>query len=217
MKKGFEIIADLGEAGVKSHLLTGVAKDIPYISTLIKIWNLRDSIRDRMFAAKVMRFLESFDDVTGKEREEMSDKIKYANKEDLNSVTDKIIFCIESITDIDKSEFIANLYIAYIYEKISESELRRCTDIVQMSFLDDLKNFINTGTGQYCNEEELEYNKILGLINTPLIVPFRDDHFLNRINDTDNLGKPLFKETDIARSFRHAFWFGKEKREAENA
>ena len=217
MKKGFEIAADLTEVIVKSQLLTGIAKDLPYVSTLVKALNFGDSIRDRMFAAKVMRFLESLDDVTGKEREELSEKIKYVNQDELNNATDKILFCIESITDIDKSEFIANLFIAYIYGEISESELRRCTDIVQISFLDDLKSFIIASSCDYCDEKELKLNKIIGLINTPLLAPFRDDHFLNRIGDGDNIGKPLFKETDIANRFRIAFEFGKEKREVEDS
>lgn len=217
MKKGIEIAAELTEVVVKSQLLTGVAKDIPYMSTLLKLWNLSDSIRDRMFVSKVMRFLKSLDDVTGKERGEMSEKIKYLNKDDLNKVTDKILFCIESITDIDKSEFIANLFIAYTYEKITESELRQCTDIVQISFLDDLKNFIAANSYVYCNEHELKHDKTVGLINTPLLAPFRDDYLLNRINDSDNLGKPLFKETDIGLKFRTAFYFGKEKREVESS
>lgn len=216
MKKGLEIAADITEVAVKSQLLTGIGKDIPYVSTLVKAWNLSDSIRDRMFAAKVMRFLESLNEVTDKERDEMSEKIKHVNQDDLHKVIDKILFCIESITDIDKSEFIANLFIAYIYEKITESELRQCTDIVQISFLDDLKNFITASDSDYYNEQELESEKIISLINTPLFYPFRDEHLLNRIGDTDNLGGPLFKNTHIANRFRSAFQFGKEKREVEN-
>ncbi|MEM5511850.1 hypothetical protein WNY79_02995 [Pseudoalteromonas sp. AS84] len=217
MKKGFEIAADLTEVAVKSLLLNGIAKDIPYVGTLLKVWNLNDSIRDRMFASKVMRFFESLSDVKGKEREKMSNKIKYSNQDDLNNITDKILFCIESITDIDKSEFIANLFIAYTYEKITESEFRRCTDIIKISFLDDLKNYVMTNLDSYCNEQELQRNKVIALINTPLFAPFRDDIFLGRVGDTDNLGEQLFKETDIGHRFKIAFQFGKEKREVENS
>lgn len=217
MKKGFEIAADLTEVAFKSQLLTGVAKDIPYVSTLIKVWNLSDSIRDRMFAAKVMRFIEAIDEISEKEKGELSRKIKYLNQDDLDKVTDKILFCIESITDIDKSEFIANLFIAYIYEKITERELRQCIDIVQTSFLDDLKSYIDVCIGIYANEEDLNYQKIDGLINTPLFTNFRDDRLLQRTNDTDNIGRPLYKETYIGMQFRTAFGFGKDKREAEDS
>ncbi|MDI4651145.1 MULTISPECIES: hypothetical protein [Pseudoalteromonas] len=217
MKKGFEIAADLTEATFKSQLLTGVAKDIPYVSTLIKVWNLSDSIRDRMFASKIVRFIEAIDEVSKKEKDELSRKIKYLNQDDLERVTDKILFCIESITDIDKSEFIANFFIAYIYEKISERELRQCIDIVQTSFLDDLKLYVETCIGTYANEEDLNYQKIDGLISTPLFTNFRDDRLLQRTNDTDNIGKHLYKETFIGMQFRIAFNFGKDRREVENS
>ena len=51
------------------------------------------------------------------------------------------------------------LFIAYIYGEISESELRRCTDIVQISFLDDLKSFIIASSCDYCDEKELKLRK----------------------------------------------------------
>ena len=217
MKKGFEIAADLTEVAVKSQLLTGIAKDIPYVSTLLKVWNLTDSIRDCMFAAKVMRFLESLDDVTGKEREEMSDKIKYLNQEDLDNVTDKILFCIESITDIDKAEFIANLFIAYIYKNISENELRRCIDIVQITFLDDLKHYVTTHlSSQYLTEEDLFLCGVDGLINTPILAPFRDDNRFQSLSDRDKFGKGLFKESAIGVKLKSAFEYGKRTRQYEN-
>lgn len=210
MRKGLEVAADLTEVAVKNQLLEGIAKDIPYVGTLMKVWNLSDSIRDRIFAAKVMRFLESLDDITGQEREEMSCKIKYINEEDLNNVTDKILFCIESITDIDKSEFIANMFIAFIYEKVGEKDLRRFIDIIQVTFLDELKDYvISFSDCTFIAEEELIRDDILSLTDTPLFTHYRDDQL-------DNLEKLLFKETEIGFKFRAAFNFGKEKREAES-
>ncbi|MBH0069336.1 hypothetical protein [Pseudoalteromonas sp. NZS100] len=210
MNKGVELAAELTEVAVKSQLLTGIAKDIPYVSTLLKAWNLSDSIRDRMFVVKVMRFLETLDDVTGKEREDMSSKIKYVNQDDLNSATDKILFCIESITDIDKSEFIANIFIAFIYEKVSEKDLRRFIDIIQVTFLDELKDYVTSFSDcTFIAEEELIRDDILSLTDTPLFTHYRDDQL-------DNIKKLLFKETNIGFKFRAAFNFGKEKREAEN-
>tara|TARA_B110000211_G_scaffold146093_1_gene166603 strand:+ start:2804 stop:3457 length:654 start_codon:yes stop_codon:yes gene_type:complete len=217
MKKGFEIAADLTEVIVKSQLLTGIAKDIPYVSTLLKALNLGDSIRDRMFAAKVMRFLESLDDVTGKERDEMSGKIKYVNQDELNNVTDKILFCIDSTTDIDKSEFIANLFIAYIHEKISEKDLRRCIDIIQATFLDDLKAFVITDflKGSNIKDKDLVEQGLENLKSSILFSSFVPSQAQFGGSLTSN--RQSFTRTPIANTFLKAFHFGRKYREFENS
>jgi len=216
MKKGFEIVADLTEVIVKNQLLTGIAKDMPYVSTLLKVWNLSDSIRDRIFAAKVMRFFESLDDVTGKEREEMYDKIKYVNQDDLNNVTDKILFCIESITDIDKSEFIANLFIAFIHKRLSEKELRRCIDIIQSTFLDDLKTFVTADFLKESNIKdidlvELELENLKSSLLLSSFVPSQAQYGGSLISNRQS-----FSRTPIANTFIKAFNFGRNLRELEN-
>ena len=217
MKKGFEIAADLTEVAVKSQLLTGIAKDIPYVSTLLKVWNLSDSIRDRMFAAKVMRFFESLDDVTGKKREEMSGKIKYVNQDDLNNVTDKILFCIESITDIDKAEFIANLFIAFVYEKLSEKDFRRCIDIIQVTFLDDLKAFVIADFIKDSNikDRDLIEQGLENLKSSPLFSSFVPSQAQFGGSLTSN--RQTFTRTPIADIFIKAFNFGRNYREFEDS
>ena len=217
MKKGFEIAADLTEVAVKSQLFTGIAKDIPYVSTLLKVWNVSDSIRDCMFAAKVMRFLESLDDVTGEEREEMSDKIKYLNQEDLDNVTNKILFSIESITDIDKSEFIANIFIAYIYKEISEKDLRRCIDIIQVTFLDDLKVLIVTPflKDKSITDMEFEAVGLPQLKTTQLFSPYvsQGPGFKSNTHKLRNM--QTYVPATITVKFIEAFNFGKSFRQSE--
>jgi len=136
-----EAILESGEVITDALMRGDVIADIPLIGTAFKICKAGDSIRDQAFAAKLMKFVSALNSVPERTRQQIKDKIA-SSPTDAAKVGETLLLVIERITDLDKPLLLSYLFLAYIDDVITADELRRFAQVVDASFPDDLRRFL---------------------------------------------------------------------------
>tara|TARA_R110001592_G_scaffold358315_1_gene662986 strand:+ start:470 stop:1126 length:657 start_codon:yes stop_codon:yes gene_type:complete len=210
-----ELVMDGAEVALKQTMENGLLKDIPLVGSLVKIHEVGASVRDALYTAKITKFLQSLDDVSPEDKERIKDTIKN-KKENIEKLTQKILLVLETQTDIEKSNIIANVFLAYIDNKITEIDFRRALDVTASYFLDDLLCFLEgKGSNSFMlsTYEDLEYSGISGLINSPLIgIDSTTQRDLKRQGREDEMGIALYASTHFGTSFQSAYYYGSSMR-----
>jgi hypothetical protein len=118
----------------------GVLKEIPVIGTAVKVCKAIDTIRDRLFVAKLKRFLFGLGDevkFVAKLRKKIAQSPEQAQK-----VGETLLMVLERITDIDKADLLAIFFYAYTDEFITSEEFRRIAQSIDMALIDDLHKLL---------------------------------------------------------------------------
>ncbi|MDI4667202.1 hypothetical protein K9U40_23205, partial [Xanthobacter autotrophicus] len=112
------------ELGIDSLLESGALRDIPFVNTVVGVFNVAGSFRDQLLAKKILRFLFQLSEVPQDERIAMTERLNADDKfaERAGSVVIEILDRMES--DI-KPELVAKIFEAYARGVISFGELRR--------------------------------------------------------------------------------------------
>lgn len=207
-KQTTELVLESIEVILKQAIDDGILKDIPIIGTVFKAMDIGGSIRDKIYGAKVAKFILNLSQVTETDKERFKLVIS-ERKEDIDRLTQKILLSIESQTDIEKSEIIADLFLAYLDEELSDTDFRRAIDVTNSVFLDDLLRFLDCGGFQLNTYEELEWNKISNLVSSPLIsIDPTSQSELKKTGCDDLIGVTLYQSTDFANVYRNAVIHG---------
>jgi hypothetical protein len=141
-----EIVADM--------LMKGdVIAEIPVIGTAFKVCKAADSIRDRIFATKLFKFVKCLNAIPEKTKEQMRHKLM-SSPEEARRIGETLVLVLDRVTDLDKPILLAQLFVAYIDQIISVDDLRRMAQAVDESFLDDLLKFIEIQELSYQSEDE---------------------------------------------------------------
>ena len=131
-------IGDIVEIGIDSLLDDGLFKDIPIVNMLVGVKNTYQNIHDRNLLKQTLAFIKQFNSGTI----DQNKLIKY--KELINSDSKKaekelgrVLIILNSTVDMEKSQMLANLYKAYINEKINWNQFCEFSEIIKMLFLND--------------------------------------------------------------------------------
>lgn len=158
---------DYLELGIDAALESGVLKDIPFVNTVVGIFNVAGTIKDQILATKLIRFLSQLSEIPKEEREGMVDKLnedsKFAGKS--GSVLIEILDRMESER---KPELAAKCFAAYAKNVISFEQLRRMLFALERipSFeIDTLRNFSSTTIETSIKMEE---STLLAFVNAGL-------------------------------------------------
>ena len=211
-----ELGAEGAEIALKQAVDDSVLKDIPFVGTVVKLIGVGVSIRDNLYLEKIRRFLTSINEVSDSEKHKMRESVAL-KQADIERLAQKILLILESQSDIEKSEIIANFFIAYLDEVISEVDFRRSLDVVANYFLDDIFLFLREdGYTGFMRQtyESLERRGISNLVGSPLIG--FDSVTSNELrNDgwVDDADATLFASTDFGGTFQKAFHHGVRQRE----
>ncbi|HBZ39780.1 MAG TPA: hypothetical protein DEO59_15375, partial [Balneola sp.] len=136
-----EVGTEAIELSLKQAIDESVLKEIPVVGWLAKLYDSVSSVRERLEVEKLTKFLKAVNDVSEKDKYRFREKV-LSNKESGQKLTKKIILVLENQSDIEKSEIVANFFIAYLDSRINESFFRRALDIISSSFLDDIQSFL---------------------------------------------------------------------------
>ncbi|MEY2633243.1 MAG: hypothetical protein RIR00_1897 [Pseudomonadota bacterium] len=131
-----EVIFD---ALVRDEILT----EIPIIGTAIKFCKAIDSIKERAFATKLLRFSSEIDKLSNQTRQKIKEKIASSPTE-ATRIGETLLLTLDRITDLEKAQLLSYFFLAHIDSIITKSELRRFAQIIDASFYDDLKKFLET-------------------------------------------------------------------------
>ncbi|BAZ42761.1 hypothetical protein NIES4101_87310 [Calothrix sp. NIES-4101] len=137
-----EAFLENGEVCVDALISNDFVKDIPVFGTIIKAYKAFDNFKDKLFLAKISRFIEELASVQPEVQEAIVEKMRN-HPDEAKKVGEVVLFAIDKASDLEKPEIIAKIFLAYISNQINCSELRRMTEAVNLVFVDDLKTLIN--------------------------------------------------------------------------
>lgn len=124
LEKFKDIIVENSEVLLDQMLSDGLLKDIPILSNLVGLYNVKTAISDRIFYKKVISFYRSFSDVN---RESFDKWSEWANKniDKSDQIADYLVLHIDS-----QSEIIKCRLIGYLFKKLVEC----CISIDEFEF-----------------------------------------------------------------------------------
>jgi len=113
---------------------------IPIFGTAFKICKGMDDIRSRIFAAKISAFISE----PSLQAPDIKEKLKRKAElpEEANKIGETLFFVLEKITDNEKPGLLAKIFVAYLDGVISNNELRRLAQAVDLAFIDDMKDLL---------------------------------------------------------------------------
>jgi len=210
-----ELTAEGAEIAFKQVIEDSVIKDIPIIGTLAKLCGIGLSIRDRLYTDKIRLFLIAIDEIPEDKRLQFRDAVA-SGHEECERLVQKILLVIESQSDVEKSDIIANFFLAYLDGVIAQADFRRSLDVTANYFLDDLKEFLKGDAYRGFMREsykDLEANGLANLVGSPLIgFDKSTSGDLERLGWPNNSNTVLFENTSFGSLFKRAFHHGEQLR-----
>ena len=83
-----------------------ILKSIPVVGTAIKVLKGAGEIRDRLFAAKLLTFLKTLENVAPDLKEKIRQKVA-ENPDESRKVGETVLLLIDRLADLDKTDIIA--------------------------------------------------------------------------------------------------------------
>jgi hypothetical protein len=125
-----DLAIEYAEAGLDTFLDAGLARDIPFIGTLVGLAKLGISVHDRLFAKKILDLLAGLADLAAEERQELIARLesdpKYGRK-----VGDHLVDLIDRIESYRKPAMVARVFKAYLRREIDADMLHRLCSAVE--------------------------------------------------------------------------------------
>lgn len=113
---------------------------VPVFSTAFKALKALDSMRDRLFAAKLQAFIAEAETMNEDEREEVARKL--TADDEGKKAAETLLMVLDKMTDMDKPALLGVLLKHFGSGRIFAPDLRRLAVMVDASFADDLAAFL---------------------------------------------------------------------------
>jgi len=207
-----DIISDMGKTAAEKHFLEAILengevifddllksdliKDLPVLGTAVKFCKTGSNIRDYLFAAKIFKFITNLNSLSLDEKSKFNKKLA-DNPEEQKRVGEIVLLTIDKLSDLEKPEIIAKVFLAYIDEEITLGEFQRITEAIHLAFITDLKAILASDRPPVESQEaHLDYLTPSGLTK---MVP----------GDTvDEIGKVYFEFSKLGKKLIHAYKHG---------
>lgn len=132
-----KITTSLAEIPLDSYLDNDVLSKIPILKTVVDIYNLGNSVNDKIFSNKLIHFLNELDNISPelilKELRYIDDSEKYNH-----NVGEKIIEIISRIDSDGKPKIVGRLFKNFIIKNIEYHEFLKLVDVVEKVFYYDV-------------------------------------------------------------------------------
>jgi hypothetical protein len=153
--KATEISADLLEPAVDALLRNPILKDIPLLGLAVRLASLGKSISDRIFLAKVQRFLDAVRPGESAEARQFAQDLE-SGEEDAVRTAQVLLVALESMNDLEKAPIHAAVFTAFLRGMMTRAQFRRLTWAVDAAVVDDLWAFaaVVSGSGEMTPDVE---------------------------------------------------------------
>jgi hypothetical protein len=132
-----ELSAELLEPLIDTLTDNQILKDVPVLGSAVKIAMLGKTITDRIFLAKVRRFLTAIDPATVTKARKFAEELA-SGEEDAVRTAEVLILALDEINDLEKAPILAALFAAFLSGEITKADFRRITAAVNSAVADDL-------------------------------------------------------------------------------
>lgn len=128
--RALNIAADAVELGLDAIQSQGVIREIPIVNTLVSIGKIGLSIRDAIFTAKLLRFLNALRDVPANERRAMLDKLE-GDRNFGRKAGHHLLELLERNESHRKPEMTARVFAAYVSGKVDLITFHRLNTAIE--------------------------------------------------------------------------------------
>lgn len=139
MNKLLEASLEGAEAFVDSVTENELLKNIPIVGTAVKLMEGALSIRDRIFIAKIQKFIYEMEKIPAKELNRFIDAL---DTENFQSVGETAFLVLEKLNDLKKAEMLGFYFLCYLERKIASQMFKRIANAIDVAFIDDLEEFL---------------------------------------------------------------------------
>jgi len=128
---------DYTEIALDALFEDGAIKEIPIIGTVISLFKIGSSLRDRHMLKKIVNFLNSLKDVPKRKREEFLKKVDSDDNYKEN-VFEKVMLILDRLDETSKAELVGNLFKLYIMGVFDKQKFLRFAGMVERLIYHDL-------------------------------------------------------------------------------
>lgn len=135
------LIEKLGEVAVDQVISEAAVRDIPIIGTALSLIKAGNDIKAYLFAKKILGFLTSVDSVSQEDREKFVSDLESSDPDTLKKIGQDILFAIEDVDSVEKSEMLGRLYVNLILGNVDSylfTDLCHALKLVNLSCLPTL-------------------------------------------------------------------------------
>ncbi|HPH13838.1 MAG TPA: hypothetical protein PLC34_08585 [Burkholderiaceae bacterium] len=190
-----EAFLEGAEAAIDLASDNEAVKAVPVVGTAIKLLKGADDMRSRALTAKLTKFLMEPALQSEKIRAKLRAGIATSDEE-ARKVGESLFLVLDRMTDLDKPSLLAKVFVAYLDEIVSASELRRIAHAVDSAFTDDLQSLQDW--------EETLHAKYGSEWKQPLV-----GSGLTRVvtgQTIDDMAEVYYELSDLGRTLHRALW-----------
>jgi hypothetical protein len=133
MATSVEVIAD---AAMKGDVLEA----IPFVNLAVKALKARDSVRDALYAEKLVGFVNGIGELNTEDALRMRQKM--SEDGEARKAGETLLLVLDRLTDFDKPELLGFVFRQFVAGSITGTELRRLVAGIDVAFADDLRIFL---------------------------------------------------------------------------
>ena len=138
-----DVAEEVVENIIDNNLTDSIVKDIPIIGTLVGIIQTTQNVSNYLFLRKIATFITKIKDISPKTRREIIDKVDNSGRY-REKVGITLLSIIDKCDSSEKAEYIAVLFNAFLKKEIPYECFMYGSYIIQRSYLDDFKDFIES-------------------------------------------------------------------------
>lgn len=176
------LAVSFGEVGIDAILENGILKDIPILSSILGGINAIGSVRDALFAKKLVSFLSELSDIPVEQRQNMIDLIDNSNDFKVK-VGEKLIYIIEKAEDHYTSKIVAIFFAEFLTEKITYDQFLKVSRIINNMFIGDFLDFASESS------DPIDFDSENTFINTGLVDVYFEPVLVEDNDDYKSYGK----------------------------
>ena len=138
-KGNLELPAEIAEFAIDQIIDDGILKDIPIVGWIAKGLSISNSISDRIFYHKILRFLYALDKTDDGERANFTEKIAN-DKEFKKRVGEHLLMLLNKVDSVDKATLTAKCFNCFLKNKIDHDDFMDLSSVISRSTISDLNS-----------------------------------------------------------------------------
>lgn len=168
------IAGEYVELGLDAFTADGLFKELPFVSSVVAVYRIGKSIRERHHVAKLITFLNEINKGIVDEEKRRSYQEKFASNEKFrNQELEYILVLVDRYISFDKPQMLAKLYLAYLDGTIIWEEFTMYAEVIDRFLLLD-KGTLTSSSRQFIVHKNMGAEAILRLVALGLMVETTD-------------------------------------------
>lgn len=171
---------------------------------IVSLIRTTGDIRDYLFLKKILSFLNGIKDIKSSTRKRMIAKIE-KSEDYRHKVGEKLLYIIDRCDDNEKVSYIATAFCAFLKKKIKYGQFLICADMIQKTYIDVLKYFLDE-TEDWLMVEDAQEELAAGLFYLDMTTTLWNCRkFIMDEIDENEIGDPGARISDVGRTLRYIF------------